>query len=65
MRDESLEMTDLNPELPSKRTESGELERPSPLLRKIDCGGLSEAAERRVSCRGGLRVVEDRKRRPA
>jgi hypothetical protein len=58
-------MVDEKAEHQSAKTESGELERPSPLLRKIDCGGLSEAAERRVACRGGLRVVQERTRRPA
>jgi hypothetical protein len=39
-------------------TESGELERPVPGRRKIDCVGNPEVTDRRVEHRGGRRVYD-------
>lgn len=53
-RNEDLEMT-TNREPLEKRavTESRELERPAPRMRKIDCFGNPEIADRRIEHRGG------------
>lgn len=51
------EIADLNPNHPTRITESGEIERPQ-LRRKIDCGGNPEVADRRMMSRGGRRRID-------
>ena len=48
------QLMNLDPNVPTHVTESGEVERPQ-LVRRIECGGNPEAADRRSPVRAGRR----------